>query len=62
MANLASSMANQAFEMAVHLVCGEILRSSNTIEFNPDLKSSSDSSDEEEEFIYLTLLRQVRAV
>jgi hypothetical protein len=65
MSGISSHLSQQSFEMAIHLIASEILNSSgrhhNTNFMLASFMESSDSesSTEEDDLLYLALLKQV---
>ena len=60
MAGLSDISANQIYEMAIHLICSECLKSPNSDINLAMLDTSSDSSEDEEDLLYIRLLKQVQ--
>jgi len=60
MAGLSDISANQIYEMAIHLICSECLKSPNSDINLAMLDTSSDSSEDEEDLLYIRLLKQAQ--
>jgi hypothetical protein len=64
MSSISATLSRQSYEMAIHLIGTEILNASNS-ENNQEILnmmsrlSSDSSSEDEDEMLYLVLLKQV---